>query len=297
MRYRIRDQILVLPDDHLLPTYQKNSPTYDMVFDPIYRAVGSRMPDRYFVDVGANIGDTAVVMRHNATNSILCIEGHEPFLNCLRQNTKDLANVSIAPTFVAVDGVTTVPLHFVSQRGTGAFTVASAGEETAALPSKPLSSLLEEAGALQKGIAVFKTDTDGMDALILRDFLGIDIASAALFFEFDVRQTIPKQGAEDAWRSVFDTLRSRGYSLVIFDNFGYQMGTCFPTSYEMVWDLNKYVEAQFRHQFVHTYYLDIWAFPPTMSSIFEGCRVGGPLRNLPSPNELIADIANDTRVD
>lgn len=44
---------------HLLPTYEKNSPIYDMVFDPIYRAIGTAMPDRYFVDVSANVGDTA----------------------------------------------------------------------------------------------------------------------------------------------------------------------------------------------------------------------------------------------
>jgi FkbM family methyltransferase len=268
-----------------------------MVFDPIYKAIGKGMSDRYFVDVGANIGDTAVVMRHNATNPILCIEGHKPFLDCLRQNTRSLAKVSIAPTFVAVGEAKNIPLRFTSQRGTGAFTVAPAGEEMATLPSKPLSLLLEEAGALKKGIAVFKTDTDGMDALILQDFLRIDTAPAALFFEFDVLQTIPKQSAETTWQNVFDTLRDRGYSLVVFDNFGYQMATCYSSSFEMVWELNRYVEAQFRHRFVHTYYLDIWAFPPTMSSIFEGCRVGGPLRNLPSPNELVADIRNDTRVD
>jgi hypothetical protein len=135
-----------------------------------------------------------------------------------------------------------------------------------------LRSILEEERALQNGIALFKTDTDGMDAFILQEFLKLEQRDTALFFECDVRQTILEGRAHATWHSVFGSLRERGYSLIVFDNFGYQIASCSPERYDLVGELIAYVEAQFSHQDVHVYYLDVWAFPPAMATIFERCR-------------------------
>ena len=272
VEYKVRDRVLLLPDDHRLPEYQKNSPTYDMVFDPIYEAVGSHTPGRYFIDVGANVGDTAVVMRHNAANPILCVEGHPRFLEYLRHNTRGLADVKVTPTFIGVDEMAGAALQFESRGGTGAF--ASTPDKDAA-PSTMTSSLrqiLEDSDALRCGIALFKPDTDGLDAFILRDLLAIEELSPALFFECDLVQTLFEEHGESVWRQNFDTLEKRGYSLIIFDNFGYRMAGCLPGSYDLVWELNRYIAMQHANRFVHTYYLDIWAFPPEMAAIFEASR-------------------------
>lgn len=276
MKYKIRNRMAVLPDDHLLPAYQREHPTYDMMFDAIYAAIGAYAPDRYFVDVGANVGDTAIVMRHNAENPILCIEGYSRFLLYLRENVEGLSDIRIAPSFVGIDELDG-PVGFLSHGGTGRLVVGSRpdAEATSAPTTVPLKSILEAEGALRSGIALFKTDTDGMDAFILREFLKLDRRDAALFFECDVRQTILEERGQTAWRAVFGTLRDRGYSLLIFDNYGYQIASCSPEQYAVVTGLIAYIGAQFSHQKVHVHYLDIWAFPPAMAAIFEEfCRRG-----------------------
>jgi FkbM family methyltransferase len=241
-----------------------------MTFDLIYRTVGAYAPERYFVDVGANVGDTAVVMRHNATNPILCIEGHSRFLSYLRENVEQLADIRIVPAFIGSneDG----PLIFASQGGTGRLVPTPEKDSSSALKTRSLQSILYEEGVLRSGIALFKTDTDGMDAFILQEFLGLEQTDAALFFECDVRQTIPEERSHATWRSVFSALKERGYSLIIFDNFGYRMASCSPEHYDLVRELLAYVEAQFSHRDVHVHYLDIWAFPPAMATIFESLR-------------------------
>jgi FkbM family methyltransferase len=261
----------LLPDDHLLPRYQEDHRTYDMMFDPIYKAVGAYAPERYFVDVGANVGDTAVVMRHNTTNPILCVEGYPRFLSYLRENVEGLADIKIVPAFIGsneVDG----PLSFASQGGTGRLVPTQGKDSSSALKTRSLQSILDEEGVLRSGIALFKTDTDGMDAFILQEFLGLEQTDAALFFECDVRQTILEDRSHAAWHSVFSALKERGYSLIIFDNFGYRMASCSPEHYDLVRELLAYVEAQFSHRYVHVHYLDIWAFPPAMATIFESLR-------------------------
>lgn len=272
IKYKIRDREALLPDDHLLPAYQREHPTYDMMFDAIYGAIGAYAPDGYFVDVGANVGDTAIVMRHNARNPILCIEGYSPFLLYLRENIEGLSDITIVPAFIGVDELNG-PVEFSSQGGTGRLVIGSEPEkESTPVPkTQSLKSILEAEGALRSGIALFKTDTDGMDAFILREFLQLEQRDAALFFECDIRQTILEERGQIAWQAVFGTLRDRGYSLIIFDNYGYQMASCSPESYALVTELIAYVEAQFSHKQVHIYYLDIWAFPPAMSAIFEEC--------------------------
>jgi FkbM family methyltransferase len=261
----------LLPDDHLLPRYQEDHRTYDMMFDPIYRAVGAYAPERYFIDVGANVGDTAIVMRHNAANPILCVEGHSQFLFYLRENIEGLPDIKIAPAFIGASEVGG-PLSFVSRGGTGKLVPASADDSTSALKTRSLQSILDDDGVLRSGVALFKTDTDGMDGFILQEFLKLEQAEAALFFECDVRQTILEERRHATWHSVFGALKERGYSLIIFDNFGYRMASCSPEHYDLVRELLAYVEAQFSHRSVHLHYLDIWAFPPAMATIFENLR-------------------------
>ncbi|MBS0220807.1 MAG: FkbM family methyltransferase [Proteobacteria bacterium] len=272
IKYKIRDQVVLLPDDHLLPAYQKDHPTYDMTFDQIYQAIGAYAPERYFVDLGANVGDTAIVMRHNAKNPILCVEGHPQFLVYLRENIEGLADISIVPAFVGADEVSG-PLGFSGRGGTGRLmTTSEPKDESLPVATRSLRSILEEEGALRSGIALFKTDTDGMDAFILQEFLKLEQRDTALFFECDVKQTMLGEHGNAVWNSIFSTLRERGYSLVIFDNFGYPMASCSSGNYELVGELIAYIDAQFLHQDVHVYYLDIWAFPPAVSTIFEECR-------------------------
>jgi hypothetical protein len=111
-----------------------------------------------------------------------------------------------------------------------------------------------------------------MDAYIVEDFIAIDNGRAALFFEYDVVNALFPERARSIWQANFEHLRRQHYSLLVFDNFGHQMASCTSDSYRIIQELTAYIEDQFRHSSVHVYYLDIWAFPPEMESIFTDLR-------------------------
>src|SRR5262249_31995455 len=202
------------------------------------------------VDVGGNVGDTAIVMRHNATNPVLCIEGSPQFLVYLRENIEGLSDIQVVPAFIGPDEFDSRP-RILAQGGTARPVIAPESDKNPLwIPrTRSLRSILEVEEALRSGIALFKTDTDGMDAFILQEFLKLDQWDTALFFECDVWNTIGEE-THAAWRSVFGALLERGYSLIVFDNFGYRIASCSPAHYDRIWELIAYVEEQHLHQCV-----------------------------------------------
>ncbi len=52
------------------------------------------------IDVGANVGDSAIVVRTKSHIPVLCVEGDPRFLRYLTPNTAHCGDVEIAPYYV-----------------------------------------------------------------------------------------------------------------------------------------------------------------------------------------------------
>jgi FkbM family methyltransferase len=190
VRYRVGAVELELPLSHELPFYRKDHSLYDTRIGPLAREL-----DGPVVDVGANVGDTAALIRAETDVPILCVEGDMRFYALLERNASHLGDVELERSFV--EG----PERGRVERGAGTARVVAGGDE---LPAKPLTMILEEHPRFAQP-ALLKLDTDGFDVSILEANLELlERLRPVLFFEYD-----PALGARP---EVFDRLRQVGYA-------------------------------------------------------------------------------------
>jgi FkbM family methyltransferase len=183
-----------LPLSHELPFYRNDHPLYGEAVGRIAAALGGPV-----VDVGANVGDTAAIVRAHSDVPVLCVEGDDLFFGLLARNVEQLGDVELEQAFVEAPAAGRV------ERGRGTARIAAGGGQ---LRSRPLTAILAEHPRFAEP-ALLKLDTDGMDVPILAanlDLLGR--VRPVLFFEYD-----PHLGATP---EVFVALSHKGYERGLF---------------------------------------------------------------------------------
>jgi FkbM family methyltransferase len=207
VRYRLGGIELELPLSHELPFYRSDHPEYGEAVGRIAGRLGGPV-----VDIGANVGDTAAVVRAHTEAPVLCVEGDEVFFGLLERNAGRLGDVELERVFVSgLKPQTGGGLE--RARGTARIV---AGE--GAIRSRPLAEVLA-AHPRFAAPALIKLDTDGMDVPIL--LANLDLLARlrpVLFFEYD-----PHLGAEPV---VFERLREVGYERMhVYENTGEHVET------------------------------------------------------------------------
>jgi FkbM family methyltransferase len=200
VRYRIGAVELELPLSHELPFYRNDHPEYGEAVGRIAAELGGPV-----VDVGANVGDTAAIVRAHADVPILCIEGDDRFFAILQRNaTRFDRPIELEHAYVDA------PAWAAVERGRGtARVVAGQGR----LRSRTLGAILDDHSAFAEP-ALLKLDTDGMDvSILLAELELLGRLRPALFFEYD-----PHLGALPI---VFERLRGLGYrDAHVYENTG-----------------------------------------------------------------------------
>ena len=267
--YRIHEHTFIVPPDHRLPALRAAMPTYDAHLGWIVREIGRADPGGVFIDIGANVGDTAATLRSFTANPLLCIEGNPAFLPYLRANARTLGpSVALVEAFVEVDEIAALGLAYRSATGSGGFIAGDGVSDDVAYVR--VSDLVRRAEADGASVTLLKTDTDGLDAFILRDYLRLQHDRAVLFFECDEAAT--HAGGPDVWDHSFATLRARGYALIVYDNHGLPMLFAADQCSAAIDDLRFYVRRQAAAGALRVHYLDVWAFPPPHRALFERLR-------------------------
>lgn len=256
---------LRFPPEHRLPDIKRLMPTYDAHLGWILREIGKADPDGSVIDVGANVGDTAAAVASFAPNPIVCVEGNPHFFNYLVRNVANIGSrVKTVSAFVHVNEIDGHGLVYHENTGTGSFH-RSAGSNNECVP---MISVRDLVAAFGRDLALFKTDTDGLDALIVRDFLAERQETAVIYFEFD--ESLPAiRNGEDEWAATFSALRERGYSMILYDNHGLPIAFAPSERPDVVEDLRFFVRQQYIRHSVRIHYLDIWAFPPSRRPVFD----------------------------
>ncbi|MBY8820796.1 FkbM family methyltransferase [Sphingomonas colocasiae] len=199
---------MLLPVSHPLPRYWRGFPNYDRALPRLVRSLSALTQSKEFVivDIGANVGDTAVALLQHPATFVVAIEGNDAFLPHLRQNLSAFTNRSaIIERFI---GPKTAESFVVETcNGTAKLIHADDGVES----SVDMIGL-DEALALSNkdDIDLIKIDTDGFDIQIIMNSLAmLNSSNIPIFFEFDPNLAKPVTG--DAW-IIFDTLLDIGYS-------------------------------------------------------------------------------------
>jgi FkbM family methyltransferase len=210
---------LLLPLSHDLPRYVEQYPYYDTVLPNLAKfLLEDEGSDHklFFVDVGANVGDTtrlvsAMIGTENV--SFICIEADESYLPLLWRNTEGL---SVAlHNVIAASRTKDLNAAFARDyRGTSSIVDGSERRRAMAL-----DDLI--AG---KATDIIKIDTDGYEVEVLGGLrLTLDHANPLLFLEYSPRHLIRFGNIEP--KILLEMLRAQGYGYgLIYDYRGYPMG-------------------------------------------------------------------------
>lgn len=83
-KYQIGKYKITLPPRHKLDLYQHLYHNYDKKLPLISKRIKEKYAEMTIIDVGANIGDTAVALRNIIDSPIICVEGNKEMMNfCL----------------------------------------------------------------------------------------------------------------------------------------------------------------------------------------------------------------------
>lgn len=212
VRYRVGDYELVLPLSHDLPIYRNDHPGYDSALGRLASLASEKYPDLAAVDVGANVGDTAAVIRSGAPGApVLAIEGHPRFFDLLQRNAAQFdPRLDLERTLVG-HRTTRVPAVFRKRAGTAQLRIGRGHEVEVETLSAVLGRHPRYAAA-----KLLKVDTDGYDWAILRaesDLLAR--LRPVVHLEYD-----PHLMSEDD-HEVLPVLRAVGYArALVYENTG-----------------------------------------------------------------------------
>jgi hypothetical protein len=92
--------LLVPPQNPLYESYRDN-PSFNSELGRIASSVYTKYPEMVGVDVGANIGDTAAIIRSACPAPIVCVEGDELLANVLTENLRVLGDASVVQLYLS----------------------------------------------------------------------------------------------------------------------------------------------------------------------------------------------------
>lgn len=243
---------LDLPDDHWLPQIRRQFPHYSENLGRLAAVVEQKYPGRGLIDVGANVGDTAVTVRAHSKLPILCIEGSEIYYGILKNNIGRLgADVELECAlgdFASADRPESLSAGFEPA------TFLSNGDNGTTSRFARLDSILARHPRFQTS-KILKIDTEGMDGHILEGTLEwIAVARPVLFWKHGIGRGTAVGGP--GW-SIFDRLLGIGYqSALVFDNTGEFIEELPLNERQQLADLSEYLPGSERF----SGYCDICAF-------------------------------------
>jgi len=257
---------LAIPDDHRIEDIRRKWKRYDVALGDIASAVAGKYPSATAIDIGANVGDSAALIRTHRRMPVLCIEGNPAFLPYLRRNLEQLgSDVAIEPCFVADDDSSIALADIDTGSGTASVNraVRAGTGEAAAVRASSLAAIVRRHPAFADP-RLLKVDTDGLDFRILRssrDFLAR--TRPVIFFEYYL--DADDGAAADALVTV-ELLAAIGYRRhLVYDNFGNFLITIEATP--RFAELNAYLCSNRRHGRA-VYYFDVCSFHDDDSDLF-----------------------------
>lgn len=225
MRRNVQGVELFMPWSHVLPDYARTRSTYGQNLIELAAAVASRQPPDAgplrVLDIGANIGDSALQILNRIDARVLCVEGDPYWMKFLKMNVDSDSRVTIEEVLLLAEDDAGAQLTPVRHLGTTSFVQSEGGDAAACeLPVSKLRARNPEFSVVR----LIKSDTDGFDpALVPAAAREWESSSPVLFFEFD--PALARGTGNEEPHRIWADLQACGYThLAIWDNTGDPLG-------------------------------------------------------------------------
>ncbi|MFC5727418.1 MULTISPECIES: FkbM family methyltransferase [Nocardioides] len=210
---------MVLPWSHRLPDYAPDGSPYGQNLVRLAALLAESAPPLTVLDVGANVGDSALQILHAADGQVLCVEADKAYLDFLRRNVGDDPRITVVEGLLVVDDDASAGSTAVRTGGTTRF-VEGGGSD--AMPTVSAAALRARYPSYDD-LRLVKSDTDGYDVDLVPA-----IAEAwsdrrpVLFLEYDPHLT--RLAGSDPL-GLWPRLTALGYHHVaVWDNGGEPLG-------------------------------------------------------------------------
>lgn len=216
----VRGIDMLLPRRHVLP-YMATSSAYAQNLIDLAELLRAAEGDLVVLDVGANVGDSALLIRDRVDCRIVCVEGDPEWLTYLRHNVGAVDGVEVEAALLADES------RFVSiVHGDVGTSRVEPAHESAGVRTLPVTDLLDRHPDLAR-VRLVKSDTDGWDVKLAPAFARTFTGSRPIIFiEYDPRPTMLAT-PELAPSGVFEQLAALGYTqAVVWTNGGHVLGSC-----------------------------------------------------------------------
>jgi FkbM family methyltransferase len=222
-----------------------NSPLVEL----IYQAYSTRKLPVKFIDVGAAIGDTVLLIYSNCPDMVenfCCIDGDKEFFEYLQHNLGGFKEGKLVLSMLS-ESETSAKQLVRTHRGT------ASAQGAVEVPARPLDSIVEELGWQE--VDVLKIDVDGFDGKVLRGAMQtLQKYHPAVIFEW--HPILCKETSND-WVQHFSTLEACGYQkFVWFTKYG--DFSHFMTGFDRE-SINNMSEICFRNQHECDWHYDVVA--------------------------------------
>ena len=215
------------------------------------------------IDVGANCGDTAALIRSYTALPILCIEGDPKLYALLQKNASQCPDVTLLNCYV---GETTGPVPVKIEKEGWNNTLVPAENSDRVLQIVRLDEL-NDPGLTKRKVGLLKVDAEGFDIAILfgaKNLLAASKPVIAFEYNRDNMDAIGEPGLR-----VFPYLDGLGYEgLLIYDSPGRYLTSATVQDMDLLSDLHEFL----RPPTSGIYYLDFVAFPSAQRGIFQRFR-------------------------
>jgi FkbM family methyltransferase len=227
---------IMLPANHMFPTYQKNNSEYDKFLPYLAKYIPNT---DCIIDIGANVGDTlAGMVEQNSSSDYICIEADEYFYKLLLENVNTIRDCHKDLRVQSMQYFVGQSLSNVKLEGKNGTKHAVLSLESGGIKSVKLDDLMKNVSYTKIGL--LKTDVDGFDYDVLNSSLDIIKAnSPVLYFELFFSNENQKMG----YNETISTLADIGYcDWTVFDNFGAVVLRTIEV--DVIFQLMNYVERQ-----------------------------------------------------
>ena len=184
VRRRVQGVDLYLPWSHRLPDYAWSTPTYGQNLGDLAGELGkdpAATPLRV-VDVGANIGDSALQILARTPARVLCVEGDPYWAAYLDRNVGGVADVTVVECFLTTPDMPWSGASPVRTTGTTTHFVEDVSSAVVSISVPELRARYPEFDAVR----LIKSDTDGLDVSLVPELITTwRDCSPVVFFEFD----------------------------------------------------------------------------------------------------------------